>query len=69
MGSRMPGGERRAAIDQIKAAMMMKAPVTTAAKAQLMPGPAPGVAGNAGGGRVVFWEGRLEADNCAVVIL
>ena len=57
----MLGGERREASDQIKAPMMMRPPVTTAAKAQLMP--EPGVAGNAAGCKFVFGEAKLAADN------
>ena len=63
MDSRILGGERREAICQIKAAMMMKPPTTTAAKAQIMPEPEPLVAGNAGGCKFVFGEGRFAADN------
>jgi len=59
----MLGKGRREAIDQIKAAMMMRPPITTATQAQLMPEPEPGVAGNAGGCTLVFGEGKLSADN------
>ena len=63
MDLRMIGEGRREAIYQIKATTMMRPPLTKAAKAQLMPEPVPGVAGNAGVFILVFGGGKLVADN------
>ena len=59
----MSGEKRREAICQIKATMMMRPPVTIAAKAQLRPEPVLGVAGNAGVWMLAFGGGKLVADN------
>ncbi len=59
----MLGEGRREAICQIKATMIMRPPVTVAAKAQLKPEPVLGVAGKAGVCMLVFGEGKLVADN------
>ena len=59
----MSGEGRRETICQIKATRMMRTPVTVAAKAQLMPEPVLGVAGNAGVCMLVFGGGKLVADN------
>ncbi len=59
----MLGEGRREAICQIKATMMMRPPVTIAAKAQLMPEPVLGVVGIAGGCMLAFWGDKLVADN------
>ena len=62
-GLRMSGEGRRETICQIKATRMMRPPVTAAAKAQLMPEPVFGVAGNVGVCMLVFGGGKLVADN------
>ncbi len=59
----MLGEGRREAICQIKATMMMRPPVTTAAKAQLMPEPVLDAAGKAEDCMLVFWGDKLVADN------
>ena len=59
----MLGEGRRNAICQTKATMMMRPPVTIAAKAQLMPERVLGVVGITGVCMLAFWRGELVADN------